>query len=174
MDIFRQDFITETEIANGVWGPATRSAYATAYANGLSASLIRLVQFALYVNMAQYITANQLSTVPFNGQLDTTTQSLLFAFQQFMHLTPVTDEQPDPVTMYSLMVSSGSPSRNFWGIDTSIQLTPAMIQSLVNWEVTYVASYLTGSVGSGASQRPKNLTRSEAQAILKANNHIPA
>lgn len=159
-------------IANGVWGPATRLAYATAYANGLSASLIRLVQFALYVNMAQYITANQLSTVPFNGQLDTTTQSLLFAFQQFMHLTPVTDEQPDPVTMYSLMVSSGSPSRNFWGIDTSIQLTPAMIQALVNWEVTYVARYLTGSVGSGASQRPKNLTRSEAQAILKANLHL--
>ncbi|QAS69391.1 DUF1906 domain-containing protein [Oenococcus sicerae] len=159
-------------IANGVWEPSTRSTYASAYANGLSTGLIRLVQFALYVNMSQYITANQLSTVPFNGQLDTTTQSLLFAFQRFMNLTPVTANQPDPVTMYSLMVSSGSPSRNFWGVDTSIQLTANMIQSLVNWDATYVARYLTGSVGSGSLHKPKNLTRTEAQNILTAGLHL--
>ncbi|MDR3242015.1 MAG: DUF1906 domain-containing protein [Lactobacillaceae bacterium] len=157
-----------SDIANGVWG----STYASAYASGLSAKLIELIQFALYLNMAQYIETNGLTTVLFNGKLDSDTQSIIDAFQNFMKLDPVTSGEPDPVTVYSLMVSSGSPSRNFWGIDTSIQLTQGMINSLVAWEVDYVGRYLTGTVGSGASETPKNLTRSEAEMIVDAKLHL--
>lgn len=161
-----------SSVANGVWGPATRSAYASAFASGLSPNLIKLIQFALYLNMSQFIASNGLSTVPFNGQLDSTTQMLLSAFQEFMKLTPVSSKQPDSVTMYSLMVSSGSPNRSFWGVDTSIQLSQAMINSLVAWDVDYVGRYLTGTVGSGAEEVPKNLTRSEAQRIVDAKLHL--
>ncbi len=85
-----------------------------------------------------------------------------------MVLEPVKAGQPDSTTMYSLMLSSGSPARNFFGMDTSYQLDNAMIKALVDYEVNYVGRYLTGSVGVGDSQRNKNLTRTEAQNILDA------
>ncbi|MDR3191046.1 MAG: DUF1906 domain-containing protein [Lactobacillaceae bacterium] len=159
-----------SDIANGVWGPTTRATYADAYASGLSSNLIKLLQFALYVNMAQYIAANNYTMVPFTGVLDANTKLLLTTFQRFMKLEPVTIGQPDPITMYSLMVSSGSPNRYFWGVDTSIQLTQAMINSLVAWEVDYVGRYLTGTVGNDGT--PKNLTRLEAKLIIDANLHL--
>lgn len=155
-------------IANGFWGPTTIATYRSAFADGLSQQIIQLVQYALYVNMKEYMAHNGGGVVSFNGPLDSATQNVLSEFQKFMRLDPVKSGQPDSTTMYSLMLSSGSPARNFFGMDTSYQLDNAMIQALVNYEVNYVGRYLTGSVGVGASQRNKNLTRTEAQDILNA------
>ncbi|MBK0052492.1 glycoside hydrolase domain-containing protein [Leuconostoc sp. S50] len=155
-------------IANGFWGPTTIATYRSAFNSGLSQRVIQLVQYALYVNMKEYLTKKGGGQVTFNGNLDAATQNVLSEFQSFMVLEPVKAGQPDSTTMYSLMLSSGSPARNFFGIDTSYQLDNAMIKALVDYEVNYVGRYLTGSVGVGDSQRNKNLTRTEAQNILDA------
>lgn len=156
------------DIANGFWGPTTIATYKSAFANGLSGNLIRLVQYALYVNMKEYLTNNGGTIPSFTGSLDATTQNILSQFQNFMKLDPVQQGRPDSTTMYSLMLSSGSPARNFFGMDTSYQLDTNMINALVAYEVNYVGRYLTGTVGSGATERNKNLTRTEAQNIIKA------
>lgn len=156
------------DIANGFWGPTTIATYKSAFANGLSGNLIRLVQYALYVNMKEYLTNNGGTIPSFTGSLDATTQNILSQFQNFMKLDPVQQGRPDSTTMYSLMLSSGSPARNFFGMDTSYQLDTNMINALVAYEVNYVGRYLTGTVGAGATERNKNLTRTEAQNIIKA------
>lgn len=156
------------DIANGFWGPTTIATYKSAFANGLSGNLIRLVQYALYVNMKEYLTNNGGTIPSFTGSLDATTQNILSQFQNFMKLDPVQQGRPDSTTMYSLMLSSGSPARNFFGMDTSYQLDTDMINSLVAYEVNYVGRYLTGTVGAGATERNKNLTRTEAQNIIKS------
>lgn len=156
------------DIANGFWGPTTIATYKSAFANGLSGNLIRLVQYALYVNMKEYLTYNGGTIPSFTGSLDATTQNILSQFQSFMKLDPVQQGRPDSTTMYSLMLSSGSPARNFFGMDTSYQLDTNMINALVAYEVNYVGRYLTGTVGAGATERNKSLTRTEAQNIIKA------
>jgi len=156
------------DIANGFWGPTTISTYKSAFSNGLGDKVIKLIQYALYVNMKEYLTTKGAKGPAFTGTLDSSTQNILSQFQNFMMLDPVKAGQPDSTTMYSLMLSSGNPARNFFGMDTSYQLDASMIKALVDYDVNYVGRYLTGSVGSGASERDKNLTRTEAQNIIDA------
>lgn len=156
------------DIANGFWGPTTISTYKSAFSNGLGDKVIKLIQYALYVNMKEYLTTKGAKGPAFTGALDSSTQNILSQFQNFMMLDPVKAGQPDSTTMYSLMLSSGNPARNFFGMDTSYQLDASMIKALVDYDVNYVGRYLTGSVGSGASERDKNLTRTEAQNIIDA------
>jgi len=137
-------------------------------ANGLGGKITRLVQYALYVNMKEYLATKGTTGPAITGTLDGTTQNILSQFQSFMMLDPVQKGQPDSTTMYSLMLSSGNPARNFFGMDTSYQLDSSMIKALVAYEVNYVGRYLTGTVGSGATKRNKNLTLNEAQNIIKA------
>lgn len=156
------------DIANGFWGPTTISTYKSAFSNGLGDKVIKLIQYALYVNMKEYLTTKGAKGPAFTGALDSSTQNILSQFQNFMMLDPVKTGQPDSTTMYSLMLSSGNPARNFFGMDTSYQLDASMIKALVDYDVNYVGRYLTGSVGNGASERDKNLTRTEAQNIIDA------
>lgn len=156
------------DIANGFWGPTTISTYKSAFSNGLGDKVIKLIQYALYVNMKEYLTTKGAKGLAFTGALDSSTQNILSQFQNFMMLDPVKTGQPDSTTMYSLMLSSGNPARNFFGMDTSYQLDASMIKALVDYDVNYVGRYLTGSVGSGESERDKNLTRTEAQNIIDA------
>lgn len=121
-------------------------------ANGLSGNLIRLVQYALYVNMKEYLTNNGGTIPSFTGSLDAITQNVLSQFQNFMKLDPVQQGHPDSTTMYSLMLSSGSPARNFFGMDTSYQLDTNMINALVAYEVNYVGRYLTGAFRANLSR----------------------
>jgi len=155
-------------VANGFWGPATIATYKSVFANGLGSKITRLVQYALYVNMKEYLATKGTTGPAITGTLDSTTQNILSQFQSFMMLDPVQKGQPDSTTMYSLMLSSGNPARNFFGMDTSYQLDSSMIKALVAYEVNYVGRYLTGTVGSGATKRNKNLTLNEAQNIIKA------
>ncbi|WP_294976275.1 glycoside hydrolase domain-containing protein [uncultured Leuconostoc sp.] len=155
-------------VANGFWGPTTIATYKSAFANGLGGKITRLVQYALYVNMKEYLATKGTTGPTITGTLDGTTQNILSQFQSFMMLDPVQKGQPDSTTMYSLMLSSGNPARNFFGMDTSYQLDSSMIKALVAYEVNYVGRYLTGTVGSGATKRNKNLTLNEAQNIIKA------
>ncbi|MBZ6003942.1 DUF1906 domain-containing protein [Leuconostoc gelidum subsp. aenigmaticum] len=155
-------------VANGFWGPTTIATYKSFFANGLSGKIIRLVQYALSVNMKEYLASKGSTGPSITGTLDGTTQKILSQFQSFMMLDPVQKGQPDSTTMYSLMLSSGNPARNFFGMDTSYQLDSSMIKALVAYEVNYVGRYLTGTVGTGTTRRNKNLTLTEAQNIIKA------
>lgn len=100
-------------------------------ANGLGGKITRLVQYALYVNMKEYLATKGTTGPAITGTLDGTTQNILSQFQSFMMLDPVQKGQPDSTTMYSLMLSSGNPARNFFSMDTSYQLDSSMIKVLV-------------------------------------------
>ncbi|HEY4399195.1 MAG TPA: glycoside hydrolase domain-containing protein [Lactobacillaceae bacterium] len=157
-----------TEVANGVFGPTTASDYQAAYNSGLSSKLILLIQYALYVNMHQFLddAGSSSPKIVFNGIVDDNTSQIISLFQEFMKLDPVQSGEPDLMTMYSLMTSNGNPNRYFWAADTATQLTPTMVQQLVDYELNYIGRYLTGTVG--AEEIPKNLTRAEVESILDA------
>ena len=156
-----------TTVATGSFGPTTSSYYQQAFQSGLSTNLIKLLQFALYANMREYWASSNSTPPAFTGVLDSATTKGITDFQNFMALTPlnpVTLGKPDLTTTLSLVQSNGDPNRNFLACDTSLQLTPDMIDDLISFEVTYVGRYLTGTVGSNFV--PKNLTRTEAENIL--------
>lgn len=161
-----------SQVANGYWGPATSSNYRAAYFNGLSTNLIKIVQYALYVNMKDFNQEKGLPHVSFTGTLDDVTKQNLRAFQSFMHISPKIDGEPDYITMNSLMSSAGNANRYYFGIDTATQLTYDHIQALVSDEVNFVGRYLTGTVGVGAKKVAKNLTRSEAEMIIQSGLHL--
>ena len=165
----------DVDTANGYFGPATASNYKSRYNSGLSDGLIKLIQMALYVNLSDYQKSNAL-TLPalpdFNGIWDNNSQHATAVFQDFMKLEPVSKTNPDLRTMYSLMLSNGDPSRNFYGLDMATQLTPTMIQQILDYEAYYVGRYLTGTVGAGSNERPKSVTRQEAQNIVNAGLHL--
>lgn len=72
----------------------------------------------------------------------------------------------DITTFKGLLISSGDTNRTAIGADTSTQLTPAQVKTLVDNGVKYVGRYLTGSVGSGSDERNKYLTSEEIDIIL--------
>lgn len=51
-----------------------------------------------------------------------------------------------------LLSSAGNTMRPASGADTSTQLTPAMIKTLVDNDVEIIGRYLTGTVGVGAEK----------------------
>lgn len=159
-------------VANGFWGPATSANYRSAYFADLSTELMKLVQFAIYVNMKDYDEEHGISQVSFTGTLDSVTIQNLRAFQNFMQLSPKVDGEPDYITMNSLMSSAGSTKRFYFGVDTAKPLTATNIQALVDDDVHYIGRYLTGTIGVGANRTAKNLTRSEAESIINANLHL--
>ncbi|WP_407349963.1 glycoside hydrolase domain-containing protein [Lactococcus garvieae] len=162
----------DVETANGVFGPTTRDLYVEAYNNNWSNALSMIIQFGLYANMSEYWEVAGVTAPEFTGQLDTPTTEALHLFQDFMRLSPVTDGSPDLRTTWSLMTSNGDPNRNFFGVDTSLQLTQQNIDDLVAFDVNYVGRYLTGTVGVGENEKDKFLTRSEAEKIIKAGLKI--
>ena len=161
-------------IANGFWGPTTISTYNNSFHSGLSTKIIKLIQMALYVNMRESLTVSGDKNLTFSGILDSNTKYIIGLFQKFMELDPVTLNSPDSFTMYSLMLSSGSPNRTFWGADTAYQLSDDMVKDLKNYEINYVGRYLTGTFGNPkvGPVLDKSLTRSEAESIIKSGMNL--
>lgn len=162
----------DVETANGVFGPTTRDLYVEAYNNNWSNALSMIIQFGLYANMSEYWEVAGVPAPEFTGQLDAPTTQGIHLFQDFMRLAPVTDGSPDLRTTWSLMTSNGDPNRNFFGVDTSLQLTQQNIDDLVAFDVNYVGRYLTGTVGVGEDKKDKFLTLVEAKNIIKAGLKI--
>ncbi|MFT8937974.1 glycoside hydrolase domain-containing protein [Liquorilactobacillus sp.] len=65
----------------------------------------------------------------------------------------------------SLLTSAGNPDRSAIACDTSYQLNATRVATLKNAGYSIVGRYLTGTVGSGTSERAKNLTTDEITAI---------
>lgn len=162
----------DVETANGIFGPTTRDLYVEAYNNNWSNALSMIIQFGLYANMSEFWEVAGTPAPEFTGVLDGPTTEGLHLFQDFMRLAPVTDGSPDLRTAWSLMTSNGDPNRNFFGVDTSLQLTQQNIDDLVAFDVNYVGRYLTGTVGVGENEKDKFLTRAEAENIIKAGLKI--
>lgn len=75
-------------------------------------------------------------------------------------------------TWMSLMLSKGNPNRSAIACDTSVILDTAKANALYMAGYRYVGRYLTGTVGTGADERPKNMTIGEIQEILAAGLRI--
>ena len=70
------------------------------------------------------------------------------------------------------MSSKGDTTRPALACDTSYQLNSTTANALYQNGFRYVGRYLSGTVGSGANERPKNLTRNELSAIFSAGLRV--
>ncbi|EKD7143309.1 DUF1906 domain-containing protein [Listeria innocua] len=154
----------DTETANGSFGPLTTTKYEAAAANkGISnyPGVIEILQYALYINTGE--------KVSFTGKLDAATIEVIKDFESFMAIRSSDSGYPTITIAKGLLQSSGDPNRNSDGVDTSTQLTPAQIQTLVANSYKFVGRYLTGTVGGN---KPKYLTVDEIEQLTTANMHI--
>jgi len=76
----------------------------------------------------------------------------------------------DLTTWMSLLISKGNPDRAAVGCDCATILDATKAQALYDAGYRYVGRYLTGTVGTAHS--PKNLSKSEMQAIFDAGLKI--
>ncbi|MDR0918981.1 MAG: DUF1906 domain-containing protein [Oscillospiraceae bacterium] len=129
--------------------------YSGNYYNDAKISIFtEFVQFALYVN--------GFDTGDIDGVFDSDTQSAITSFQQSFAL-PVSGIA-DKGTWLSLFISSGDTTRSAVAADCATQLNSSKAQALYNNGYRYIGRYLTGTAGGVL----KNLTKTEAQAILNA------
>ena len=107
----------------------------------------------------------------FNGSQSETMLSALHSFQSDTGLT--VRNMVGLNEWMGLLVSTGNPNRDALACDCATQLTSASLaQSIYNEDYRVVGRYLTGSVGSGASESPKNLTSGEIQTIFDAGLNL--
>lgn len=146
--------------ANGNYGNTTTQLTPTLQV-GDSGGFVEILQYGLYVN-------GFYKKSPFNGNFTDKLATEISKFASFMEydsrnaLTGIADS----TTFKGLLISSGDTNRTAIGADTSTQLTPAQVKTLVDNGVKYVGRYLTGSVGSGSDERNKYLTSEEIDNIL--------
>ena len=154
------------DVANGNYG-ATTTQLTPTLQEGDSGAFVEILQYGLFVN-------GFYQSGPFDGNYTSKVASEVSKFASFM----VYDSKnalagiADITTFKGLLISSGDTNRTAIGADTSTQLTPAQIQTLVDNGVSYVGRYLTGTVGSGASEKDKFLTAKEIENILGAGLSI--
>ena len=78
----------------------------------------------------------------------------------------------DLTVIKGLLTSNGNTDRDSTGFDTATQLTSAAIAKFKNAGFEIVGRYLTGTVGTGSNECPKNLTADEITAITSAGLSI--
>lgn len=156
------------DIANGYFGDGTRANYLKCYNQGLEnyPNLVLLIQFALYQNVQNIF----YGTVPFTGNLDSDTKSIISEFQNFMQLKEVQSGMPDLRTLLSMLQSNGDTSRAASGCDTAQQLTATQILTLKQNGYDIVGRYLTGT--AGGEFIPKGLTREECLLLFENDINI--
>ena len=157
-----QDTLGLGDIATGFIGDGTRSSLAAALPLeiGDTSKLVMIANWGLYVNGF-----NQINT-SFSETLTITQLSQFKQFAEFMGLK-VSDELTFETYM-SLITSNGDVNRAAHAVDTSAQLDSESAAVLKKNGYTIVGRYLTGTVGTGADERPKNLTGSELESLFKA------
>ena len=144
--------------ANGVYGPGTISATPTLKV-GATGAVVKLIQYGLMVN-GYY--AGEI-----DGQFTTAVGNQIVAFRKFMNLPPYTSTA-DLTVIKGLLTSNGNVNRDASAMDTSKQLTANNVNYLKSQGYKIIGRYLTGSVGDGAAERNKYLTRTELHDIISA------
>ncbi|WP_293694467.1 glycoside hydrolase domain-containing protein [uncultured Agrococcus sp.] len=140
-------------VANGNFGPGTQQGLRTHGGVGLGSSdgarrLVSIFQAALILNGH--------TSTPLSGTFDSSTQSQMQAFQQFVALP--TSAGANYATWASLLVSTGDPDRPVTGADTATQINDARAVTLYNHGHRVVGRYINGTT--------KRLTHNEP-AILQ-------
>lgn len=107
-----------------------------------------------------------------DGIFNSSFQSKVKAFQSFYCLSSASSGVIDIVTWASLLSSKGLSTRPALACDASTQLNASMAKALYSNGYRYIGRYLTGTVGSGATERPKNLTRNELNTIFDAGLNV--
>ncbi|MFZ2647351.1 MAG: glycoside hydrolase domain-containing protein [Lactococcus chungangensis] len=145
--------------ATGSYGSGTTNA-TYSVSEGDSGNYVKIIQYGLLVN-------GYYQDGVFDGVFSSYMGSEVLSFRKFMIL-PAYTTIADMTVIKGLLSSAGNTMRPASGADTSTQLTPAMIKTLVDNDVEIIGRYLTGTVGVGAEKRDKNLTVEELQNIFAA------
>jgi peptidoglycan hydrolase-like protein with peptidoglycan-binding domain len=146
-----------TSIANGAYGPTTKADTPTIKA-GDQSNFVRILQWGLYVN-------NKVYTGAFDGNYSSAVVTAVADFEAAMALAATDGSSAGVDVFMSLLTSAGNTARSAIACDTSYQLTSTRVSVLKNAGYSIVGRYLTGTVGSGSSERAKNLTTAEIAAI---------
>lgn len=144
------------DIANGVYGPGTVEKCPTLMV-GKSGDVVKILQYGLYVN--------KVYTGAFDGVYDAAVGASVHGFRKIMNLDPIDSEVAPNRVMKGLLTSNGDTTRDSIACDTSRQLTATDVKNLKNYGFSIVGRYLTGTVGNGVNETPKNLTNEEVKLI---------
>lgn len=150
--------------ANGVYGPGTTSLTPT-LKEGDWGAFVTILKYALYVN--GFLQNGNFESVLFSSDVGDAVEE----FRKFMILQPYNRIADIPV-IKGLLSSAGDTSRWATGADTSTQLTPTQIQTLVKEDVQIIGRYLTGTVGVGEDERDKFLTTEELSNLFDAGMSV--
>ncbi|MCR1890583.1 DUF1906 domain-containing protein [Ligilactobacillus murinus] len=145
------------EVANGNYGPGTVSLTPTV-SSGTTGYIVQIIQYGLYVN--GFYKGN------FDGNFNDGVVSGIIEFRKFMNLPPFS-AVADLTLIKGLLTSNGNTDRDSNTCDASTQLTKNDIANFKRFGFDIVGRYLTGTVGSGENERPKNLTISEIKRIAE-------
>ncbi|WP_272845941.1 glycoside hydrolase domain-containing protein, partial [Liquorilactobacillus mali] len=146
-----------TSVATGAYGATTKKDTPTVK-EGTTNNFVRILQWGLYVNNKAY-------TGAFDGVYDSAVVVAVKEFEETMALDSTDGTSAGVDIFMSLLTSAGNPDRSAIACDTSYQLNATRVATLKNAGYSIVGRYLTGTVGSGTSERAKNLTTDEITAI---------
>lgn len=149
-------------MANGYFGTGTTAGCPKISVSHPNKANIELLQYALYVN-DEY-------KGPFDGKFTIEVAEAIRRFRQFMKIGDQSLGIADMPVIKALLATTGDTNRATNACDTSMQiLKQAHVDILKNAGYNTIGRYLTGTVGSGVEERPKNLTVNELN-LLKKNN----
>ncbi|HJE98139.1 MAG TPA: DUF1906 domain-containing protein [Ligilactobacillus acidipiscis] len=148
------------DTATGYYGPSTKTKTPTV-TQGQKNNFVRILQWGLYVN-------NKVYTGSFDGSYGTAVVNAVSSFATTMALSSTNGASAGIDVFMSLLTSAGNPDRSAIACDTSFQLNATRVSTLKKAGYSIVGRYLTGSVGSGSTERAKNLTATEVQTITSA------
>ena len=149
---------------DGIYGDNTLAGAPTLSTGTSRSAYVKIVQMCLMCMMEV--------NPGLDGVYDSSLASLISDFQEFYCLSTATAGVVNRVTWASLLSSKGDTTRPALACDTSYQLNSTTANALYQNGYRYVGRYLSGTVGSGADERPKNLTRNELSAIFSAGLRV--
>lgn len=155
--------IDMADVANGIYGPGTIAKCPTLTINS-TGDVVKILQYGLYVN--------KVYTGAFDGTYGSSVGASVRGFRKIMNLAPVDSEVAPNRVMKGLLTSNGDTSRDSIACDTSKQLTASDVKNLKTYGFSIVGRYLTGTVGDGVNETPKNLTNQEIKLITEGGLSI--
>lgn len=154
-----------TSQANGFFGPGTTTQCPTLSASQGTSANIYLLQAALIVN-DEYNGA-------LTGQWTSEVSNAVIHFRNFMKIGNTSSSVADMPVIKALLTTTGDINRPTSACDTSMQiLTQSQVNTLKNAGYNTIGRYLTGTVGVGVNERPKNLTANEINLLTNNNFKI--
>lgn len=142
------------ESQTGSVGPTTRDRLPTLTV-GSSGNIVKLFQYALYVN--------GFDPGIFDGLYGTEVKNTVINFQTFVKLA--TDGIAGKQTWLSALISTGDPTRKGTACDCVTTITPARALALKNAGYKTVGRYLTNTAGSSLN---KKIQTGELETIFNA------